>query len=115
MENKLSLEDLRKMTALQVPEDERVKNRFVSIYNTIQKSRDGEYFYEKEKFNLLRVISQSEELKKCTAFSVYGVFIDIAAMGLSLDETGQKLLYVQSYNQKTGTDQTGNDTWEKQR
>jgi hypothetical protein len=113
MENKLTLEDLKKMTALHVPEDERVKNRFVSIYNTIQKSRDGEYFYEKEKFNLLRVVSQSEDLRKCTAFSVYGVFIDIAAMGLSLDQTGTKLLYVLSYNQKIGVDQDGKDIWEK--
>jgi hypothetical protein len=101
------------MTPLQIPEDERVKNRFVSIYNIIQKSRDGEYFYEKEKFNLLRVIAGNEDLRKCTAFSVYGVFIDIAAMGLSLDQTGQKLLYVLSYNQKIGTDKEKKDIWEK--
>ena len=101
------------MTSLQVPEDERVRSRVISTYNNLHKSKEGELFYEKEKFNLLRILSSSEDLKKCTAFSVYGVFLDVAAMGLTLDQAGQKLLYVLPYNQKIGKDQNGNDIWEK--
>lgn len=113
MENKLSMKDLQAMTALQVPEDERVKSRFVNIYNTLQKSREGEYFYEKEKMNFLRVLSASQPLKEATAFSVYGCFIDIAAMGLSLDQTGQPMMYILPYNQKVGKNEQGQDQWEK--
>jgi len=110
---KLTMTDLQKMTALQVPEDERVKARFINIYNLLQKSDEGEHFYEKEKFNFLRVISSSDLLRKATAFSVYGCFIDIAAMGLSLDQTGQPMMYILPYNQKVGKDANGNDIWEK--
>jgi hypothetical protein len=110
---KLSLEDLRKMTALQVLEDDRVRARFINTYNSLHKSVEGEYFYEKEKYNLMRVVTGSADLKKCTAFSMYGVFLDIAAMGLTLDQTTQPLFYVLPYNQKVGRDQNGNDVWEK--
>ena len=113
MSAKLSLTDLQQLTALQVPEDDRVRSRIIETYNNLHGSKEGEYFYNKEKFNLLRIISASEDLKKCTGFSVYGVFLDVAAMGLTLDQSGQKLLYVLFYNQKTGRDQNGQDVWEK--
>ena len=109
--NKLSIDDLKKMKAIDVAEDERVKARFISIYQNLHKSGDGESFYEKERFHFARVIHANKDLKECTAFSVYGVFLDLAAMGLTVDQSSQPLVYVLFYNQNVGTQQ--NPQWEK--
>lgn len=114
MENlitKLTIDDLKKLKAIEVPEDERVKARFISVYNNLHHSTEGELFYEKEKFHFSRIIHGNQDLMACTGFSIYGVFLDIAAMGLTLDQNSQPLVYVLFYNQNVGTQQ--NALWEK--
>ena len=106
-EKKLSKQELDELKAIQVPEDPRVKYKFVNLYNTIHQSHDGEYFYEKEKYNFIRIISSSDDLMKCTPFSIYGVFLDVAVSGITLDQTGQPLAYILFYNQKI------DNRWEK--
>jgi hypothetical protein len=111
-QKKLSMEDLSKLTALQVPEDERVRSRFISLYNTIHKNGQGELFYEKEKYNIIKIIAGNANLKACTAFSVYGCFLDVAAMGLSLDDTGRPMLYILFRNYKE-KDSDGKEHWRR--
>jgi recombinational DNA repair protein RecT len=104
MEAKLTIQELSAMKPLQVLEDERVKKRFINLFMNLHKADEdqAENFYEKEHYNMLRIIQGSEELQKCTAFSVYGCFLDVASMALSLDNVSQPLLYVLPGSVKVG-------------
>lgn len=91
---------------MQVLENEAVKNRFTSIYESIHKKDDGESYFEREKFNMLKIISGSKDLKECDGLSVYGTVLDLGAMGLTLSAGGgQPYLYVLSRNVNLGTQQ----------
>lgn len=102
---KLTIEELNKLKPVEVLENEEVKTRFVSLYNNIHGKKEGEIFYEKEKYNLIRIINQSQDLQKCQGFSVYGTFLDLATMGLTLASNGgQPYLYVLSRNVNIGNE-----------
>lgn len=108
---KFGVAELNAMTPYQVLEDETVKQRFISLYEKIHKAKDGEVFYEKEKYNYIRIIQASRDLPQCTGFSIYGCFLDIAHLGLSLEQSSKPLLYALFYNINTGTRQS--PQWEK--
>lgn len=110
-QEKLGISELNSMTPYQVLENESVKERFISLYSKMHHSKNGEIFYEKEKYNFLRIIQASEDLQKCTGFSIYGCFLDVASMNLSLDQGTKSLLYVLFYNRNVGNQQ--NPNWEK--
>lgn len=106
---KLSIKELNGMSPYQVLEDERVKARFLNLCKVRKvESEEAESFYENEKYNFARIIQNNYELQKCTGFSVYGCFLDIATMGLSLENTSQPLLYVLWGNVKVG-----DNKWER--
>lgn len=111
MENKLTISELREMKPLDVLDDPRVKGRFVALYENIHGSENGEMFFEQEKYNLQRLIQASPDLAKCTGFSVYGVLLDIANMGLTLENNSRPLLYVLPSNVNVGT--KDKQAWEK--
>jgi hypothetical protein len=96
----LSIDDLNKMKPAQVIENENVRERFISLYNKIHDREDGEVFYEKEKYNLVRIISANNRLANCTGFSTYGVFLDIASMGISTEQSSSPMLYILSRGKK---------------
>lgn len=110
----LSIKELNQMTPLQVLENEGVKERFISLYNKIHNREDGEIFFEKEKYNLIRTINQSADLQVCQGFSVYGTFINIASMGITLSAQGNNpYIYVLSRGAKEGKTDDGKDRWVK--
>lgn len=111
MENKLTISELREMKPLDVLDDPRVKGRFVALYENIHGSENGEMFFEQEKYNLQRLIQANPDLAKCTGFSVYGVLLDIANMGLTLENNSRPLLYVLPSNVNVGT--KDKQAWEK--
>lgn len=104
METKLSIQDLTAMKPLQVFDDERVKQRVISMFMKLHKAEEDEAvnFYEKERYNFSRIIQDSEHLKQCTAFSVYGCFLDLASMALTLENVSQPLVYLLWGNAKVG-------------
>lgn len=93
-DKKMTITELKNMSPSQVLDDTRVRERFVNLYNNIHNSEQGELFFEKEKYNLQRIIQSSPTLSKCTGFSTYGVMLDIASMGLTLENTSRPLIYV---------------------
>lgn len=110
----LSLKDLQGMKAIDVPNDDRVRERFISVYDKIHGSKEGELFFEKEKFNLTKIIASDAKLSNCSGLSVYGTFLDIASYGLTLDNTSKPLLYIMSRGAKSGhKDNAGKDLWEQ--
>ncbi|MCM1031607.1 MAG: recombinase RecT [Oscillibacter sp.] len=108
---KLTITELKSMSPFQVLDDARVRERFVSLYNNIHNSEQGELFFEKEKYNLQRIIQSSPALSKCTGFSTYGVMLDIASMGLTLENTSRPLIYVLPGSVNVGTKEK--QVWEQ--
>lgn len=105
------IEQMNKMSPSDVLENEKVKARFVENYNQIHGSEAGEMFYEAEKYNFQKALSNSKDLRECSGFSVYGVFLDIAAMGLSITPQSKPLLYLLTRNVKVK--EAASERWEK--
>ena len=59
----LKVDELNRMTVPQIVEDQRVKDKFVQLYNSIHGEKSGELIYHKEKFNFMRLISEKAQLK----------------------------------------------------
>ena len=113
MSNKIALKvrDLDGMTPVQLVEDERVEEKFVTLYNSFHGSEMGAQIYQKEKFNFLKLIQDNKELQKCTKLSLYGCFLDVAYSGLSLEQGTQPHVYLLPYNVNAGT--KDKPVWEK--
>ncbi len=109
---KLTIEELNKLKPVEILEHEEVKSRFISLYEKVHGKKDGEVFYEKEKYNLIRIINNSKDLQECQGFSVYGTFLDLATMGLTLSSNGgQPYLYALTRNVNIGD--RNNQNWVK--
>ena len=104
----ITVAELNKMKAFEILENESIKIRFIEKYNQIHNSEDGEMFYESEKYNFQKLLANSKDLKECTGFSIYGILMDIAAMGLTITPDTKPLLYVLTRNVNIG-----GDKWEK--
>jgi recombinational DNA repair protein RecT len=94
---KLSIEDLNKMNPVEILDNEQVKERFISLFEKIH-GGSGDHFYEKERFNFLKLIQAKPDLQQCTGFSIYGCFLDIAQNGLTLEQGPKALMYILPYN-----------------
>lgn len=108
---KLSIAELNQMKPLEVLENKSVRNRFIALYNNIHASEQGELFFEQEKYNLQRIIQGNKDLAVCTGFSIYGVLLDIANMGLTIENTSRPLIYILPGSVNVGTKE--NAAWEK--
>lgn len=107
----ITVAELNKIKPFDILENENIRIRFIEKYNQIHNSEDGEMFYESEKYNFQKLLANSKDLKECTGFSIYGILMDIAAMGLTITPDTKPLLYVLSRSVNTGTQQAA--VWEK--
>lgn len=108
---KLTPADLKAMTPLEVLNNDFIRDRFITNYNNVHGSTNGDLFFEQEKYNLQRILSATPDLMKCTGFSIYGVMLDVANMGITLENTSRPLLYVLPNNSNVGTKEK--PAWEK--
>lgn len=111
LSKKISKSDLQKLNPLEVSENEAVQEKFIAMYNSIHGAQKGEMVYAKETFNFKKLISENGELQKCTPISLYSVFLDLAMMGLSLEQGSKPLAYVISRNANIGSKEA--PQWEK--
>lgn len=107
----LKVQELNAMKPNEVLENQTVKDRFIEKYNQIHGSEAGEMFYESEKYNFQKALSNSKDLPKCTGFSIYGVFMDIASMGMTITTQSKPLLYLLTRNVKVKEGPP--EVWEK--
>jgi len=107
----IKVEELNKMKPFDILESENIKARFIEKYNQIHNSEDGEMFYESEKYNFQKLLANSKDLKECTGFSIYGILMDISAMGLTITPDTKPLLYILTRSVNVGSQQ--NAVWEK--
>lgn len=104
--------DLQAMKATDVIRDERVRNQFISVYNSIW-GEGGENVYEREAIFFNQQLRDKGNLRACSGTSIFYAFIDLAVRGLTLAPGAQALCYLIPRNAKVGVDANGRDIWEK--
>ncbi len=113
MSNAISLaKELQTMKATDVIRDERVRNQFIDVFNSIWKE-GGEQVYEREAIYFNQQLRDKANLRECSALSIFYAFIDLAVKGLTLAPGAQALCYLIPRSVKTGVDAGGKDVWEK--
>lgn len=113
MSNAISLaKELQSMKAIDVIRNERVRNQFISVYNSIWKE-GGEQVYEREAIYFNQQLRDKQNLRECSGTSIFYAFIDLAVKGLTLATGAQALCYLIPRSVKIGIDQSGKDVWEK--
>ena len=113
MSNAISLaKELQSMKAIDVIRNERVRNQFISVYNSIWKE-GGEQVYEREAIYFNQQLRDKQNLRECSGTSIFYALIDLAVKGLTLATGAQALCYLIPRSVKIGIDQSGKDIWEK--
>lgn len=85
----LSFDRLNELKPTEIVKDEAVKQRFILIYSRIWTrgdEKEAEAVYEQQSIAFTRALSDNVELQKCTRFSIFSAFIDLAVCGLSLHQ-----------------------------
>lgn len=105
----LTVEQLNQMDVLDIVTSPVVRDKFISIYDTLWGSGTGEPAYERESTYFNKLLHDNPDLQKGTHFSLFTAFIDLAVCGLSLEQGTRALCYLIGRNQKTTpkTDQQG--------
>lgn len=104
--------ELQTMKATDVIRNERVRNQFINVYNSIWKE-GGENVYEREAIYFNQQLRDKQALRECSGTSIFYAFIDLAVKGLTLSPGTQALCYLIPRSVKVGVDQSGKDVWEK--
>ncbi len=113
MNKEISLaKELQTMKATDVIRNERVRNQFINVYNSIWKE-GGENVYEREAIYFNQQLRDKQALRECSGTSIFYAFIDLAVKGLTLSPGTQALCYLIPRSVKIGVDQSGKDVWEK--
>lgn len=107
----IKVEELSALKPTQIVENEKVEQKFISMYNAIWGTDMGEQIYNREKFHFNKLLTETPALQECTRLSLFGCFLDMAVNGLSLDQSGRPQCYLIPRNVKV-RNQTG-DIWEK--
>lgn len=116
------MDAINAMSATSFMDDPGIRNQFINTNMKIRgvTQQEAEMFCEREAIYYKRVVSNSwnpdkpdNYLGKCTTFSHYATFMDMAVYGDILSfHPDDKLVYVESGNYKAGR-REGQDVWEK--
>lgn len=99
----LAVEQINAMNPLDIVKDDRVRQRFIQIYDALWGAGEGEAAYERESIYFNQILSDNEKLRKVVSkFSIFTAFIDLAVCGLSLIPGSRALCYLQGRNVKIG-------------
>lgn len=94
----LTVDQINELKPLEIATNEFVRNKFIQIYEAMWTSStgvSGEAAYERESRSFNRILEEKEDLrKKCTRFSLFTAFLDVAISGLSLDPGAQAQCYL---------------------
>lgn len=80
---------LNELQPTEIVRNDNVRDKFIQIYDAMWAQStgvSGEAAYEKEARNFNRLLSEKEDVrKKCSHFSLFTSFLDVAISGLTLD------------------------------
>ncbi len=99
----LTVEQLNKLDALDITQSPIVRDKFISIYDTLWGAGTGEQAYERESIYFNKLLRDTPALQKATRFSLFTAFIDLAVCGLSLEQGTRALCYLIGRNVNVGT------------
>ena len=96
----ITVEMLNEMKPSEIVRNDNVRDKFIQIYEamwTPSTGVSGEAAYEKESRNFNRLLSEKEDIrKKCTHFSLFTSFLDVAISGLTLEPGTKAQAYLLS-------------------
>lgn len=107
----LKLSEFQKYNAENILDCEAVMEKVVEVYNLMH-GEGGEAFFERERQNFQKIISESIYLRKCTAFSIYTSIIDLSVYNLSVEPGAQATAYLIPRNVNIGKGSDGKDVYE---
>lgn len=107
----LKLSEFQKYNAENILDCEAVMEKVVEVYNLMH-GEGGEAFFERERQNFQKIISESIYLKKCTAFSIYTSIIDLSVYNLSVEPGAQATAYLIPRNVNIGKGSDGKGVYE---
>ena len=110
-QQQILINHLDTLSVEQIFEDQSIRAKFICLYNSVHKTNSGDVFYEKESYNLQKLLFDKPEIKQCTKLSIYGCFLDIAVNGLSFESGNKPLVYITSRNVNVGSQQQ--PSWQK--
>lgn len=109
----LTVEEINQMNPLDIVLSDKVKQRFIQIYDTLWGEGAGEAAYERESIHFNRFLSENEKTRNgVTRFSIFTTFIDLAVCGLSVEPGVRALCYLQPRSCKIGKNEKGYDIYE---
>ena len=109
----LTVEEINQMNPLDIVLSDKVKQRFIQIYDTLWGEGTGEAAYERESIHFNRFLSDNKKVcDAVTRFSIFTAFIDLAVCGLSVEPGVRALCYLQGRNTKIGKNEKGFDIYE---
>ncbi len=108
----LTVEEINALDMLEITQHPVVKQRFITIHDTLWGPGTGEAAYERESFYFNRILNDDTKLQKATKFSVFSTFIDLAVSGLSLEPGARALCYLMGRNHCIGQNSEGKKIYE---
>lgn len=108
----LTVEEINALDKLEIIQHPVVKQRFITIHDTLWGPGTGEPAYERESIFFNRILNDEQKLQRATKFSIFSTFIDLAVCGLSLEPGARALCYLTGRNYNIGTDQSGKKIYE---
>lgn len=109
----LTVDEINKLEPLDIVLSEKVKHRFIQIFDTLWGDGTGESAYERESIHFNRFLSDNEKIRTgVTRFSIFTAFIDLAVCGLSVEPGVRALCYLQGRSTNIGKDASGKAIYE---
>lgn len=108
----ITVEQINSLNPLDIVRHDLVKQRFITIHDTLWGAGTGDAAYERESIFFNRILSENDKLQKTTKFSIFCSFIDLAVSGLSLEPGTRALCYLQGRKFNIGNDSKGNKVYE---
>lgn len=108
----LTVEEINALDKLEIIQHPVVKQRFITIHDTLWGPGTGEAAYERESIFFNRILNDEQKLQRATKFSIFSTFIDLAVCGLSLEPGARALCYLTGRNYNIGVDQNGKKIYE---
>ncbi len=102
-ETRLKRKEIESLSLAQIVDDERVKQRFVELYNARTRTQEGMSIYVQATESFMRSIQEDKNLQECTPLSLYNAFLDMAFYGLTVSKQSQPLAYLLWNNVNSGT------------
>ncbi|MCM1318779.1 MAG: recombinase RecT [Muribaculaceae bacterium] len=99
----LTVEEINKLSPLDIVEHPIVRERFTQVYETLWGNGEAAYQRESIYFNKALRDNDNGKLQKATPFSIFTAFIDLAVCGLSLEPGTRALAYLIGRNVNIGS------------